>query len=271
MLPTPYVAWLRVYEPISAFDQVEQVRWSELDPNIPTGKQEQIRALTRIIRGEINSSGSDGAHMIIHKGVRYICPWSTSQRCWAALSEFKNSIPSSVLPMFLPSTPSVDDALEMNLSSSKFPHILSETWIIPPRWFALFSPEERLRGSGEDGPFTIMRTEISLAKERCLETHKAVKSAFGSGPVEQELVELLNWLNLFHPSSILECDYGGLATYLEKSLQDLGEDGLDADTSIEDVHSSIEGLAKGDGVQAGSGYERLVSRWRRVASFEQAM
>jgi hypothetical protein len=228
MLPTPYVAWLRVYEPISAFDQVEQVRWSELDPNIPTGKQEQIRALTRIIRGEINSSGSDGAHMIIHKGVRYICPWSTSQRCWAALSDFKNSIPSSVLPMFL-------------------------------------------RGSGEDGPFTIMRTEISLAKERCLETHKAVKSAFGSGPVEQELVELLNWLNLFHPSSILECDYGGLATYLEKSLQDLGEDGLDADTSIEDVHSSIEGLAKGDGVQAGSGYERLVSRWRRVAAFEQAM
>ena len=75
MLPTPYVAWLRVYEPISAFDQVEQVRWSELDPNIPTGKQEQIRALTRIIRGEINSSGSDGAHMIIHKKVRYICPW----------------------------------------------------------------------------------------------------------------------------------------------------------------------------------------------------
>jgi len=78
-------------------------------------------------------------------------------------------------------------------------------------------------------------------------------------------------LNLFHPSSILECDYGGLAIYLEKSLQDLGEDGLDADTSIEDVLSSIEGLAKGDGVRAGSGYERLVSRWRRVASFEQAM
>jgi len=271
MLPTPYVAWLRVYEPINTFDEVEQVRWSEIDPEVPTGKQEQIRALRRIIRGEINALGTDGAHIIIHRGIRYVCPWSTAQRCWAALNDFKNSIPSSVLPMFLPSSESIDEDLGNALSSSKYPHILSETWIIPPRWFALFSPEDRLRGTGEDGPFTIVRTDISLGKERCLATHKAVKHAFGSGPVEQELAELIHWLNLFDPASILECDYGGLATYLEKSLQDLGEPGLEADSSIEDVHASIAGLANGDGVQAGSGYERLMSRWRRVAAFEQAM
>ena len=34
---------------------------------------------------------------------------------------------------------------------------------------------------------------------------------------------------------------------------------------------SLAGLAAGDGVLAGQGYERLVTRWRRVASFEQAM
>ena len=58
---------------------------------------------------------------------------------------------------------------------------------------------------------------------------------------------------------------------LEKSLIENGEPGLNADTSIEDVAKSLAGLAAGDGALAGKGYERLVTRWRRVASFEQAM
>jgi hypothetical protein len=143
--------------------------------------------------------------------------------------------------------------------------------MIPPRWFALFSPEERLRGRKDDGPFTIIRTDISSAKKRCTASHQIVKGAFGSGPVEQEIGELLNWLNVFHPESILECDYGGLALYLEKSLMDSGETGLESDTSIEDVTLSLQGLSIGDGILAGQGYAALVKRWRKVAALEQAM
>jgi len=33
---------------------------------------------------------------------------------------------------------------------------------------------------------------------------------------------------------------------------------------------SLSGLAAGDGEKAGEGYERLVSRWRKVAAMEQA-
>ena len=69
----------------------------------------------------------------------------------------------------------------------------------------------------------------------------------------------------------MECDYGGLASYLEKSLIENGESGLSTDSSVEDVARSLAGLAAGDGSLAGEGYERLVTRWRRVASFEQAM
>ena len=143
--------------------------------------------------------------------------------------------------------------------------------MIPPRWFALFNPEERLRGRNEDGPFTIIRTDISSAKKRCIASHQIVKEAFGSGPVEQEIADLLNWLNVFHPESILECDYGGLALYLEKSLMDSGGQGLESDSSIEDVTLSLQGLSNGDGVLAGQGYEALVKRWRKVAALEQAM
>ena len=101
--------------------------------------------------------------------------------------------------------------------------------------------------------------------------HTAVNSAFGDGPVAAEIEDLGDWLDAFHPQSMVELDYGGLATYLESSLVASGEPGLDGDTSVEDVLSSIAGLASGDGALAGRGYERLVTRWRRVAAFEQAM
>jgi hypothetical protein len=58
---------------------------------------------------------------------------------------------------------------------------------------------------------------------------------------------------------------------LDKALKDAGEDGINADSSIEDVHHSIAGLTAGDGVMAGQGYERLVTRWRIVSALEQAM
>jgi hypothetical protein len=216
MRPTPYVASLRIYEPLTSFSPVDQLRWSSIPIESYTGREEQDRALRRVILAEPPSLKADGAHIIDHNGKRYVSPWSTAKRCWVALNDFKDSLPNSVIPFFLPE--SLSDALG-DISPEleyRVPHILSETWIIPPRWFALFIPEERLRGNNPDGPFTIMRTELTKAKKRCLESHKIVREAFGDGPVEAELGDLLNWLNVFHPDSILECDYGGLALYLEK-------------------------------------------------------
>lgn len=271
MRPTPYVASLRVYEPIGSFSLVDQLRWSSKSIESYTGGDEQLRALRRTILSEPPFLKADGAQFIDYDGKRYVSPWSTARRCWAAMEDFKSSLPSTVLPFFM--LESLSEALGQNSQELKLriPHILSETWMIPPRWFALFNPEERLRGRNDDGPFTIIRTDISSAKKRCIASHQIVKNAFGSGPVEQEIAELLNWLNVFHPESILECDYGGLALYLEKSLMDSGGLGLEADTSIEDVTLSLQGLSNGDGVLAGQRYEALVKRWRKVAALEQAM
>ena len=142
--------------------------------------------------------------------------------------------------------------------------------MVPPRWFSLFVPEDRMRGQNDDGPFTIMRTTIANAKARCMFTHESVVSAFGHGPIEEEIADLLEWMSLFHAESIVEVDYGGLAGYLEKILIEEGEAGLEADTSIEDIQLSLAGLSTGDGAKAGSGYERLISRWRKVSAFEAA-
>ena len=271
MRPTPYVASLRVYEPLSSFSLADQLRWSTIPIESYTGRDEQLRALQRTILSEPPTLKADSAHIIDHDGKRFVSPWSTARRCWAAIEDFKSSLPTSVIPFFMPE--GLAEALSDNIDGldNRIPHIISETWIIPPRWFSLFTPEERLRGNNSDGPFTIMRTDMSQAKKRCISTHQIVRQAFGPGPVEEEIVQLLNWLNVFHPESIVECDYGGLALYLEKSLIDDGEPGLESDRSIEDVTLSLQGLSNGDGALAGQGYEALVTRWRKVAALEQAM
>jgi hypothetical protein len=158
----------------------------------------------------------------------------------------------------------------VDLLDDKVPHILNETWIIPPRWFILFSPEERSRGKNESGFYSTALTSISYAKQRCDAAHDAVLNAFGEGPVEQELENLLTWLEMFHPESLVQLDYGGLAHYMDKALRESGEEGLEADSSIEDVTESVAGLAASDGMQAGIGYQRLMSRWRLVQAYEQA-
>jgi len=271
MRPTPYVAYLRIYETITSFSPVDQLRWASIPIESYTGRDEQLRALRRTILSEPPTLKADGAHIIDHDGKRFVSPWSTARRCWAAVEDFKNSLPSSIIAFFMPE--SFSEAISENSDEleHRVPHIISETWIIPPRWFSLFTPEERLRGSNADGPFTIMRTEMAQAKKRCMTTHQIVRQAFGPGPVEDEIAQLLNWLNVFHPDSIVECDYGGLAQYLEKALVDDGEPGLEADRSIEDVTLSLQGLSNGDGALAGQGYEALVKRWRKVAALEQAM
>lgn len=271
MRPTPYVASLRIYEPLQAFNPVDRLRWEDLDPKVDTRSQEQSLSLQRIIFPEPPAGRPDGAHILDYEGERYVAPWSTANRCWAALDDFKDSLPSTVTQFFLPQ--SLEDVITAGVDQLEdlVPHILTETWVIPPRWFSLFLPEERIRGVDESGQYTIMRASIADAKARNQVSHEAVRQAFGPGPVENEIEEQLEWLEMFHPESIVELDYGGLANYLDRALRESGESGLDADTSVEDVLSSIAGLAAGDGALAGQGYERLVSRWRKVAAYEAAM
>ena len=271
MIGTPYVAYLRVYEPIESFPKRDQAYWLEHYGDSCESRTEQVDSLRRLILQNNRLLTSNGANLISRDSQKYVSPWSTAQRCISAFGEFKSSVPSSVVSMFFPPEVDIDSLYSSEMDMQGRSYVISENWMIPPRWFVLFSPAERLRGQNSSGAFTLLRADIARAKQRCMDAHRVVLSSFGPGPVEAELVELLNWLNIFDPLSIVECDYGGLANYMEKSLLDEGEPGLESDSSIEDVQESIQGLSNGDGVQAGRGYERLVTRWRRVAAYEQAM
>ena len=270
MYPTPYVASLRIYEPTNAFEIKDQLLWAKSSNTSHTVLDEQHLALTRLIRNDTYAFKTDGAHLLDIGSTRYVAPWSISTRCWAALNDFKSSLPSTLVPFFIPQKLEGSIQFSDEIMDDKVSHIITSTWSIPPRWFALFSPEDRLRGKNQDGVFTVLRTKIVNAKQRATFTHQSVLDAFGTGPIESEISDLIKWLEVFDAKSIVELDYGGLATYLNNLLVLNGESGLDADTSVEDVASSIAGLASGDGALASRGYERLVSRWRKVAAMESA-
>jgi hypothetical protein len=270
--PTPYVASLRIYEPLSAFEPADRLRWQDLSVDENSTRTEQKLALRRLVFPEPPAGRPDGAHILDIDGIRYVSPWSTATRCWAALDDFKDSLPSSVTPLFLPQN--LEDVITagVDLMEDRVPHIITENWIIPPRWFSMFMPEDRTRGVDQDGPFCIMRTKLSDAIARTQVAHQTVLGAFGEGSVEAEIEHLLEWLEMFHQQSLVELDYGGLAGYLDHGMKLAGEEtGIEADTSVEDVLLSLSGLAAGDGQMAGQGYERLVTRWRVVQGFESAI
>ena len=145
MRPTPYVASLRIYEPITAFAPAERLRWEAIPITSSTGFEEQTRALHRVVITEPPALKPDGAHILEWEGQRYVCPWSTAARCWAALEDFKSSLPLPVTKFFLPQN--IEDAININSESieDKIPHIITETWMIPPRWFGLFEDRKSTR------------------------------------------------------------------------------------------------------------------------------
>ena len=219
---TPYVASLRIYEPIDVFPDFQKRVWNKLLINSNSKNIEQVRALKRIVTTEVPILQNDEVHIIELEGKKYCCPWSSLNRTFHALYNFKAAMPHQIFNYF------VGDSFEKEIFSSaqavqdKISHIKSETWNIPPRWFGLFKPEERLFGRDENGAFTYFRTNLTNAIKRCKFMHKIVLATFGIGPIEQEIRELIEWLGTFDQNSLIELDYAGLAIYLDRVLITVG-------------------------------------------------
>lgn len=265
MLPTPYVASLRMYEPIETFNIKEQIVWSNSLKLSSSLFEEQKSALVMLLDTNMLYIKNNNVHVLDIAGTKYICPWTLTIRCLAALEKLRFSYSTYLIFLFIPNK--IQNQLDIckEILKNKNSYVISSTWSIPPRWFALFSPEERVMGKNKNGLYLIFRTQISNAKQRAIFTHQTVSAAFGEGPIDKEISELIKWLEVFDDKSIVELDYGGLANYLWSTLISSWDTGLESDTSVEGVQLSIKGLASGDTVSASLGYERLITHWRRVA------
>lgn len=275
---TPYTAYLRVYEPVQAFPEPERARWRQyvssgatLD-RIAGSQAEHREALAGLLATPpvlVPAHESTDAYGLIVDGTVFLCPLQTRLRCWTAIAETRGQLPTPITDAVLP--PLVVEQAESDFerwrgdNPDEQPHIRTNTWFVPLRWFVPFIQEERTVEFGADSqPRTLyFRTPMVEARRRVARALRVLDRTVADGPIIKGVIDLGQWLESFHPHSWLELDYGGLVHLLD-------DESLADDQSAADVTEALTALAAEDARTAAASYTRLMERWRAVQALERA-
>ncbi len=293
-----YAAYLRIYEPVSAFGEPDRSRWAAYAASAARPRRrdslmvEHAEALRRAIAAPqvvVPERESEHAYVRHADGTTYVCPWQTRLRCLLAYGRMLSAAGAP-----LPGTvPAGDDDQAMAAlarledAGSHGPsirlHIQASTWTVPLAWFVPFAATERWLSLGPDrgraparatAPATralVYTTPMSRARRRVargLAALRGLPAGVGDAAWEPpraagDLAEVGRWLEDFHPYSLVELDYGGLVHLVS-------DDALCADQSVAEIRAAIDGAAGGECELAAAMYMRAHSRWRTFAEFELA-
>ena len=282
---TAFTAFLRVYEPLAAFDGAERRHWEAyaltgaargVEDGVALEREAALRALTGVPVRELPQVGPE-AFVTDVDGIVLVCPWRTRERSLEALEAFRAELPDEVLEAFLPRPllDECDDALEQlrREQPDLRLHVLTSTWQVPLRWFVLVDSDERevhLGVTGEVGGSTrvsgrrlVYRTPMSRARRRTARALDVLRRTVDDGAVTQGVEQMGRWLELFHPRSLVELDYGGLAHLLDDAE-------LTQDESARDIAAALQALDDGDPAAAAAAYGRVTARAKALQGVESA-
>ncbi|TQM82233.1 hypothetical protein FHX81_4631 [Saccharothrix saharensis] len=291
-MPRPFVAYLRVYEPLSALDAplADQVRKALEDGALSradVGARErelwlrsQLARPRRLLPGE-RSDGSvapDAPFDVMTISPAevpgevgpgpLVCPLDLRARSAAALVGFLATATGPLREEALAVEPeairSRASAVMAELTAGAV-HVISTTWTVPLPWFALVEPEaRRVVLAPRDDPERQVSWRVSMAdaRERVARAHRVVSGSLGDAGPAKVLADTGRWLDHFAPDSAVELDYGGLVQLIED--QDLLED-----SSATDVNAIVDALETGDAEEVALRYERLREFWGELARRER--
>jgi hypothetical protein len=293
----PYAAYLRVYEPLSAFPGPDARRWAAYAAS--TGRPRRagvlaaehtagLRRLLSVPPVMVPERESGDAYVRWVEGAAYICPWQTRLRSWLGLSRLKAADPqlwSATRRVGAVDASAAGFARGQGQAASLRIHIQARTWSVPPAWFVPFASDERwlVLGTatdlGDGGRATATptrtlvystamaqaRTRVSWALNafRCAGAPEAVLADEAVPRVVAELAQIECWLEEFQPDALVELDYGGLVHLLDDAA-------LRADQSVAEVSAAISALTSGELEMATAMYWRVTGRWRMLAALEHA-
>ncbi len=294
----PYAAYLRVYEPLSAFPDAEARRWAEYV--ISEGRPhrasalaaEQTDALRRLIADPPIAAPereSGEAYVRWAEGVTYICPWQTRLRSWLAVARLRAATPALAMGAF-----PADHGKGAVRDFARWPcresalrvYIQASTWSVPFAWFVPFAGDERwfALGSAGDGgeggrmtaagmrtlAYTTAMAQARRRVARALDVSRRRQELPAAGALSRRasdlsagLADVGSWLEEFHPHSLLELDYGGLVHLLD-------DDALCGDQTVAEVSAAIGALATGEIEFANAMYGRIAGRWRKLHALARA-
>jgi len=259
-----YTAYLRIYEPVSAFHEPERSRWAAYAASAGRPRRrdaltaEHAEAVRRLITSPsaaVPERESEHAYVRRLDDTVYVCPWQTRLRSLIAAGRV-----------------TADD------HPAARPHIQLSSWTIPLAWFVPFAGPERWLAAGS-GPVTTTRallyaTSMTRAKRRIARGLGVMRTLrdpaweirdlkdLWDPQTEIELARLGRWLERFHPHSLVELDYGGLVHLFS-------DDALRGDESVAEITAAIDGIARGQREVTLAMYVRVRARWQAFGEFEQ--
>ena len=286
-----YAAFLRVYEPLAAFEGAERAHWEAylrdgLAVSPTSGVQVEREASLRAALGrpqQVLPEMDEHAYVTDVDGVTLLCPWRTRLRALESLDDFVADLPDEVVEAFVPLE--VAGSLGEQLDAWRLAHPdarshqLTSTWQVPLRWFVLVDDEERELRLGSVAPAgalaglapaarrtgrsLVYRTAMSRARRRTARALGVLRRSGQDSAVAEGVEDLGRWLEDFHPRSTLELDYGELVHLLDDAA-------LQADTSARDVAEALGSLARGDQDAVARAYKRVTTRMKALRAVESA-
>jgi len=198
LIMLPCAAYLRVYEPLSAFGRAERARWEAYAASADRPRRadaleaEREEALRRIIALPpivAPAKESDQAYVRWADGITYVCPWQTRLRSWLALGRLRATTRPPLADAFAPG--------EAERAAEEFArwerrgvaprvYIQSSTWSVPPTWFVPFAPAERWLVLGTTGeressrPATASATRTLIYATTMAQARRRVARALGT-------------------------------------------------------------------------------------------
>ncbi|WNV91160.1 hypothetical protein [Umezawaea sp. Da 62-37] len=296
-MPRPFVAYLRVYEPLSVLepplaDQVRRALEKGALSRADVGDRErelwlrsQLATPSRLLpgdrsdgRGVVQDAPFDvmtisPAEVPTSDAARVgpgplVCPLDLRARSAAGLIGF---LANSTGPLQAEALNRGADevrsraAFVMAELNAGAVHVVSTTWTVPLPWFALVDPDTRrivLAPQNDPARQLSWRVAMADARRRVARAHAIVKRSIGENGPARILADTGRWLEHFHPHSAVELDYGGLVQLIED--KDLLED-----TSAQDVNAIIDALESGDAEEVALRYEHLREFWGELGFRER--
>jgi hypothetical protein len=292
----PYAAYLRVYEPLSAFAEPQRRHWAEYAvPEVRPHRSaafaaEQTDALRRLLADPPVAAPeceSGEAYVRWAEGVTYVCPWQTRLRSWLGVARLRAASPAlarGAFPADHGKGAVRDFARWPCRESSLRVYIQASTWSVPFAWFVPFTAGERrlavgqTRDHSDGGQATAAGTRrlayvtgTDLARRRVagalgvIRHRKQVSGAVWQRAADMSagLADVGAWLAEFHPQSLLELDYGGLVHLLD-------DQALCGDQSVAETSAAIGALATGEIEFANAMLGRIATRWGKLNALARA-
>lgn len=277
-MPSLFASYLRVYEPLAAFDRDHQLYWRRYVKEgravaLSDGPGRQRTAVMEALGAGWTRLPAlpDEAYVLEADDTLLVCPWNLRIRVAEAALTARDGVPSVIADAFVPpilaglAQTIVDDwrsgdrVLERGLPRV---HEQVATWGVPLRWFVFVDLEERELSLRPGRRVLRYRTEISKARRRAHRAYAVLRRAIGDAPITVAVEETARWLEEFHSRSIVELDYGGLVNLMS-------DETLATDDSPGLVSAGLSNVARGDAEAATEVYEKLVERWRAVQLLER--